>query len=193
MSADAVELCAKALVLLGIPPITSFEDDSTEATVASNVYEEIINGALASYPWKFATTMQELDKLSDDPPDIWSYAYQIPSDFLHAIRVTQAGVPVEFDRYGDLIFCNADNDTTPVALSYVYKAPISSWIPHFRQAVMYDLASLFAEAVAGRSDLAKQFAERAHGAYRIARSQDSKSQTTRAITTSRLLAARRRY
>lgn len=193
MSADAVELCAKALVLIGVSPITSFDDDSTEATVASNVHEEIINGALASYPWKFATTMSELDQMTDAPADIWSYAYQIPSDFLHAIRVTQGGTVIEFDRYGDLIFTNADNGTTPVCLSYIYKAPIANWVPHFRQAVMYDLASLFGEAVAGRSDLAKQFAERAERAYLVARSQDSKSQTTRAMVTSRLIAARRRY
>lgn len=191
MSTDnRLELCSDALVLIGDGPLTSFSDDGLGARVASQLVDDVTDAALASYPWRFATKMDALDQLEDDPVDIWAYAYQIPGDFLHGISLTQNQMPVPYDRYGDKLFCDADNDTTAVVLTYIYQADIQWWLPDFRLAVIYDLASLFAEAVAARSDLARQFEERAMRQYMRARSRDSQSQTNRKVRTSGLLLRR---
>ena len=42
MATSKVDICARALVMIGAQPISSFSDGSTEALVASNVYEDII-------------------------------------------------------------------------------------------------------------------------------------------------------
>jgi hypothetical protein len=185
-----LELCSDALVLIGDATLTSFSDDGLGARVASQLVDDVTDAALSSYPWRFATQMAELDQMEDDPADIWSYAYQLPGDFLHAISLTQLGSPVSYDRFGDKLFCDADNSIDAVVLTYIYRASIQWWLPDFRLAVIYDLASLFAEAVAARSDLAKQFDERAMRQYMRARSRDSQSQTNRKVRTSGLLLRR---
>lgn len=38
---SAIDICARALILIGAEPITSFDDGNNEALVASNVYEDI--------------------------------------------------------------------------------------------------------------------------------------------------------
>ena len=39
---SAIDICSRALILIGADPITSFEDDTTEALVASNMYEDTL-------------------------------------------------------------------------------------------------------------------------------------------------------
>ena len=41
MATTKIDICARALVMIGAQPITSFTDGSTEALVANNVYEDI--------------------------------------------------------------------------------------------------------------------------------------------------------
>lgn len=188
---DQIAICQKALVLVGAEPITSFEDGSTESIAASNVYREVVDAALSTYPWRFAMNQAELQVLSEVPADIWSYAYQLPSDLILPVTVTQLGIVQDYDRYGDKVFTNAANDTNPVVLSYIFQADESLWLPHFRMAVIYDLASLFGIAVAAREDLSSQFANRAERAYAIARSQEGQSQTNTNITSTQLVRVRR--
>ena len=46
MATTKVDICARALVMIGASPISSFSDGSTEALVASNVYEDIVQSLL---------------------------------------------------------------------------------------------------------------------------------------------------
>jgi len=179
------------LVLIGAKPITSFSDGTTESIVASNIYQDVVKAALSTYPWRFAMDQYELQMLSDAPSDIWSYAYQLPENLVLPVTVTQLGIVQDYDRYGSKVFTNSDNSVNPVVLSYIFLADESLWLPHFRMAVVYDLASLFGVAVAGREDLASQYAQRAEKAYAIARSQEGQSQTNTNITTTQLVRVRR--
>lgn len=188
---DQIAICQKALVLIGAKPITSFSDISTEAVVSANVYLDVVKAALSTYPWRFAMDQYELQQLSQAPTDIWSYGYQLPENLVLPVTVTQLGMTQDYDRYGSKIFTNADNSVNPVVLSYIFLADESLWLPHFRMAVIYDLASLFAVAVAGREDLASQYAQRAEKAYAIARSQEGQSQTNTNITSTQLVRVRR--
>lgn len=44
--------------MIGAQPISSFTDGSTEALVASNVYEDILQASLTRHRWKFATNQK---------------------------------------------------------------------------------------------------------------------------------------
>ena len=66
---DAVELCSRALTLLGEEPIQSFEDGGTAALVAAANYHAVMDKALASHPWNFNRTIAALSR---------SAAYELP-------------------------------------------------------------------------------------------------------------------
>ena len=64
MATTKVDICARALVMIGASPISSFSDGSTEALVASNVYEDIVESSLTRHRWKFATNQKQLSIIS---------------------------------------------------------------------------------------------------------------------------------
>ena len=64
---SAIDICSRALILIGAEPITSFDDDTSEALIAGNMYEDIARSNLVSTRWRFATNQAVLNRLSDDP------------------------------------------------------------------------------------------------------------------------------
>jgi hypothetical protein len=66
-SDSALDIASRALVLIGAEPITSFESNSTEALVASNMYEDVVRSSLCVARWRFATEQATLNQLSDTP------------------------------------------------------------------------------------------------------------------------------
>ena len=64
---SAIDIAARALTLVGANPITSFDDVSTEALIANNMYEDMARAALVNTRWRFATNQAQLNLLSDVP------------------------------------------------------------------------------------------------------------------------------
>ena len=52
----SVQLCSRALVMIGANPITALDgtDTSTEATVAIQMYETAVSDLLSRHRWRFA-------------------------------------------------------------------------------------------------------------------------------------------
>jgi len=46
MAVTKVDIAARALIMIGASPISSFADDSTEGLVTNNIYEEIVEATL---------------------------------------------------------------------------------------------------------------------------------------------------
>ena len=42
MATTKIDICARALIMIGAQPISSFSDGSTEALVASNIYDDVV-------------------------------------------------------------------------------------------------------------------------------------------------------
>ncbi|WP_156111644.1 hypothetical protein [Thalassospira australica] len=53
MALSDMALCARALVMIGAAPISSFEEEGAEAEIARMLYPAIRDGMLAGYPWRF--------------------------------------------------------------------------------------------------------------------------------------------
>ena len=56
MATTSIDICARALVMIGASPISSFSDGSTEALVASNVYTDVTEASLTRHRWRFVFT-----------------------------------------------------------------------------------------------------------------------------------------
>ena len=46
MAVTKIDIASRALIMIGSNPISSFTDDTTEALVTNNIYEEIIESTL---------------------------------------------------------------------------------------------------------------------------------------------------
>ena len=53
--------------MIGADPITSFDDGTTEALVAVNMYEDVARASLVNASWRFSTNQAVLNRLTDAP------------------------------------------------------------------------------------------------------------------------------
>ena len=188
-ASTAIAVAQKACALIGMQPITSFSDDSSEGIVLNAIYDEIVESELASFPWRFAMAQRTLNRLVATPSARWTAAYQLPNDILMVRAVTVNDYNIEYDRYDDNIYCDAgDNDV--VVLDGIYRADEIDWPAYFRLGIEYRLASALASGVSMQADIAQLMEEKAELQIRKARHTDSASQTTRKVNLNRLTNAR---
>jgi len=175
--------------MIGANTITSFSDDSTEATVCNTVYEDILKSALTRHRWRFATEQKQLSLLSSAPTGRYAYAYQLPTspELLQLITLTVNDIVIPYERYGDKVFLDNYGSSSSVICDYIYRADEGEFPPHFILALEYTLASLFAGSIARDSGMIKQFAEMAERQYLVAKNVDSAERTTRQLDQSRFI------
>lgn len=185
-----IDIAARSLVLIGAQPITSFSSSSTEAIVASNVYEDVVRTALCASRWRFATNQSVLNALTAAPTGRFDTAHQLPSDLLMLHAVTINDRNLEYNVYGDKIFSNATVNEVVVA-DYTYRAGEQDFPSYFTLAVEYALSAAFALAISRDEQLAAMFEKKAFQLMQQAKTLDSQQQTTRKLVTSRFIAERR--
>jgi hypothetical protein len=185
-----IEVCSRALILIGAEPITSFSDQTTEALVASNIYEDIARASLTNTRWRFATNQIVLNRLSEAPTGRFDSAYQLPSGILMLNAITVGDIPITYDTYGNKVFCDASIADELVA-DFIFRALEVDWPSYFTLAVEFELASIFAVSIARDPSLGRAMAERAQITMIRARTTDAQQQTTRKLNTSRFISQRR--
>ena len=62
MSYTDIDLCSRALVKVGAKSIASFNEATAEASIASQLYDPVLENLLASYPWRFALNQTHLGR-----------------------------------------------------------------------------------------------------------------------------------
>jgi hypothetical protein len=187
-TANAMPIINAALTRTGDDPITSLDEGTPQAAVASANYDDLVNGLLA-YPWKFASRTMQLAALDVivDPP--WLFAYERPADLLQPRVLEVNGCPIDYEILADKILCNTGSEV-PVILKYTYRADESFWPKYFRVAVIATLESLFLRAIGERYSEAEARDKRAAQLQAAARNRDSQSPTARNPFRPRILAAR---
>lgn len=185
-----IDICSRALILIGADTITSFEDGTTEALVSVNMYEDVARTALVNCRWRFATNQAVLNLLTDAPTGRYDRAYQLPTGALMIHAATVNDNLIEYQTYGDKIYANTDA-ADQVVLDYTYRASEVDWPSYFTIAVEYSLAMLFATAIARDSALASLMERQAQVSMAKARGLDAQQQTTRKLSTQRFITNRR--
>ncbi len=189
-SNSALDMASRALVLIGAEPITSFELSTTEALVASNMYEDVVRSSLCVARWRFSSEQATLNQLTDLPTGRFDIAHQLPSDLLMLHAVTVNDNKIGYTIYGDKVFSNASTADVLVA-DYTFRAPETSFPSYFALAVQYALASVFATAIARDDKLMEMMETKADRLMAKARNLDSQQQTTRSLSTTRFNLNRR--
>jgi hypothetical protein len=194
MATTDIDICARALIMIGAEPITSFADGTTESKVASNLYSDTIKNILSAYRWRFASKQTQLSRLTDTPDARWDSAYQLPSDMLSLHTIIVNDKPIKYNRYGDMAYCNATS-TDKVYADYTYydegaTNPAIFFPAYFIYTAELTLASLFAFAVAQNTELSVALEQKAGRQLAFARNMDSQQNTTKKFVTSRFINAR---
>ena len=185
-----IDICSRALILIGADPITSFSDGNVEALVSVNMYEDVARAALVNSRWRFATNQAVLNLLTAVPTGRYDRAYQLPSDRLMLHAVTVNDLAIDYQVYGDKVYSDTDPADVVVA-DYTFRASEQNWPSYFTIAVEYALAVVFATSIARDATLAQIMQKQATNAMAKARSLDSQQQTSRKLVTSRFIAERR--
>jgi len=193
MATTKIDICARALVMIGAQPITSFTDGSTEALVANNIYEDITRAALTRHKWRFATNQKQISLLSNTPVGRYDYAYQVPTnpEVLQINTVTVNDYVIPYARYQDYIYVNTYGSTSKLIMDYIYRVDESYFPPHFILALEYELAAIFAGSVARDAKMIEQFKLLAERQFLIAKNIDSSETTSKVLDTNRFINLRR--
>ena len=78
--ASVVDLCNRALDLLGAANITSLTENSKEARLCNGNFDDVRDAVLRSHPWNIAITRRELARDTDTPAFGFSFQYSLPTD-----------------------------------------------------------------------------------------------------------------
>jgi hypothetical protein len=133
-----VDICNKALTLLGAAPITSIDDDTATARSLNRVYDISLESILHEAKWNFATKrdlLSEVEVTLDwyDPGE--SFVYSKPSD---AVWIYEANSNASWRIEGDYII----SDTSGLGVRYIYLNEDPSTYPAtFADAFIDKLAS----------------------------------------------------
>ena len=187
---SAIDIASRALVLIGAEPITSFDSSSTEALVATNMYEDTVRAMLSTARWRFATEQAVLNQLSDVPTGRFDIAHQLPSNLLVLHGVTINDRLIDFTVYGDKVFSDSTSTDTLVA-DFTFRADEVDFPSYFSLALQYSLASIFATSIARDDGLMQIMETKANQLMAKARNIDAQQQTTRKLVTSRFISNRR--
>ena len=187
---SAIDIASRALVLVGAEPITSFGSSSTEALVATNLYEDTVRATLSTARWRFATEQAVLNQLTDTPTGRFDIAHQLPSNLLVLHGVTVNDTLIEYTVYGDKVFSDSTSSDVLIA-DFTFRADEINFPSYFSLALQYTLASMFATSIARDDRLMQMMETKATMLMAKARNLDAQQQTTRKLSTSRFITNRR--
>jgi len=77
-----------ALVKVGLTTISNLTDGTVNANFMNTRYEQVRDMALMRHPWNFATKRVQLAQLSSTPAIKFDFEYQLPTDYLRVVKVT---------------------------------------------------------------------------------------------------------
>lgn len=155
MAETEVSICAKALALLGVPPISGFTEEPNGPT-CEELYPTARDALLAEYPWRFIMEKSgQLGKISIAPKSEWKNAFELPTDrvgggpFKLFLTDAVGASPVkDWSLSGDQILTNYEK----VFIDYRVRAIEAAWPAHFIQLMVYEMAWILAEAVTEDGD-----------------------------------------
>ncbi len=183
-----VSICSKALVKIGIPPITSFDEPRVEAEVAGELYPTVRDALLVAYPWSFTVAQAELVRDPAGDPVDFAYAYFLPSDMLRSISAGSGG------RGRGLLFrirgSRLVTDAATVTLTYQRRVDESEFPSFFVSALIARLAAEFAIPLTEATARSETLQRLAAAELRLARLIDSQQATPLKVEDFTLIRAR---
>lgn len=186
MAETDISICAAALSLIGVEPITSFDEGTPAAAACARLYPGLRDSVLAMHTWNFAITAIELARRADAPTG-WEAAYTLPTDLLTPLGFfSDASLrhPITRFDWQDGAFVT---DPTAAWCLYLRQVEESAWRAPFALLMRYALAAELAMPLTEKPSVADYWQAQAFGTpaenrrggqFRVAASADAKESPT---------------
>lgn len=196
MTTTQISIINHALALIGANQITTLEDGTLEADTAAQMYDEIVEGELSSYPWKFATTDYSLGVPTGNTPTTpnWEREHTLPNNtgWIRHVRLSTSEYPIEYERFGLSLYTNV-GAAEIVIINMTADVPEEQWPGYFKLYMRYLLAAEFAGPVTENDEVQERWFNKAKDAFIRAKQADrtNASAATRRFRPGRFVSGRR--
>jgi hypothetical protein len=168
MANTAIDICSKALLLIGAEAIQSFEDETKESKVCSTIYETVRDTLLSNRLWTFSIEQLNLARLNETPLRDWKYVYALPTGVIRIGRVSQSKT---FELMNGKLYSN----DPAVSINCQKAVDVSEMPPYFQTALISEIAAKLCIALMGDTSKYQFFAQLAHRDLVNARLADSQN------------------
>lgn len=192
VSNSKIKVMNAALAALGVPPITSFLDNSIAARTGNALFDDTLEAALSGYPWRFARDRVKLERVNEDAPPPWQTVWQLSNTALAVHAIYEDGQQVLFDRFGSkIVTMTGPTEAVEVWAEITAAVPPDQWANYFRQAFVMTLASAICMPITQNEQLDALIAGKAQTAMALAKSRDAQGRSPSRIDTRMFIRARR--
>lgn len=132
---NQVEIINQALIKIGANIINDLSEGSIEATLAGQLWSVSRRAVLRSHPWNFAVREQSLAPSIGQSSYNYTYAQQLPANFLRLIKVFDQN---DYKIQNGYLFTNYN----PTVIKYIYdNTDPNTWDSVFTDVVSSRLAA----------------------------------------------------
>jgi hypothetical protein len=165
---DSVTICNLALMMVGIPAITSFDDSNNNARLCKEFFPVLRDRVLRDHTWSFAVASCDLQQLDERCIDRdFQFVCALPGD---AIRVINLDDDSPYRRIGNRILVRK----LPARVMYIKRVEDSNLFDEtFVEALQYLIAAEIGMANTRDAQLINLFTQKYQLALATARSIDS--------------------
>lgn len=151
-----VEICNKALLLIGQPNIMSLSDDTKAAKACNQEFQSALEDTLREYPWPFATKRKILARTNDVPDFGFAYYYSLPSECIRIVSSNLKEAEEPYKIEGNKLATSAEE----VKIIYIAKdVEISLIPPDVVKCIAYKLAATIAVTILQNPDMQGQLSQ----------------------------------
>ncbi len=183
MARSETDIVNVGLRLIAGDRITSLDEGSNNANIASDLYEPVRDELLRSHTWRFATKLVKLVQLATDPTFEYDNAFGLPDDWMRTIAVFDndagaGGIWYEEAEIAGVGAIMANSET--VFLKYVYTlTDTNRMTAGFAKALSTALARDMALPIGNSNTMREKYEKQATKDLNRAKSTDSLSSPAR--------------
>ena len=152
MSISKIQIISNAFVLLGGSSIAALDENSTEARIASSLYDTTYTTLITQHRWRFSIKQATLARLAENPLYEYSYAFRLPTDLLYLVKLDTR---TAYQIYGTNLYA----DVQELKADYQYTPDEFDLPAYFLKAFGYILASQFAIPLTGDIEKASYYSQ----------------------------------
>lgn len=183
--ATDVEICSKALILVGDSPIASLTEQTKRASICNNLYPLAKRSLLRQHVWNCAVKRVVLAPLSGAPAYGWSNWFAKPGDWLRLIDVGDLGAD-DYEFEGNRILANQ----TSLQLRYVADVSEGMWDALLTDVMIKSMAADLAYPITKSTSLMQAKQQDYQVALRMAKAIDGQENPPEQFGDSPFIAAR---
>ena len=190
--ASTVDICNSALNLLGASTISALTDDSKNARLCNQRYENVRDRVFRSHAWNCLTKRVQLAQDSDAPVIEYTYQYTLPTDCLRVLKVhngTTDSIASAIDYKVEGRKIKSDEGTIYLIYIAIDTDP-NNYDSYLRESISHQLAADLAYAITSNATLANNYMVRADERLREARFIDATENSLGTIESSEFTDAR---